>query len=505
MDITRPDAGRHDDETPRRPRGRKLKRWAAFVLLLLVVGLAAGYLTWSQKSERRLDALVAELRRAGEPVEPQDLIQPPIPSEHDAAADLFAAAALLDKQGAALEAFGRIDLGVPLRPDDRATIDALVEGERDALEKVRTARGKRGADWRIVYRSPALTVLLPHLNDVRLLANLSRAAALRERLRGNDAAALDHFRDVLAIGEACDTHPFMVGHLVALGVRAVATQGLGEMAPGMAIGTGRGPAAGAAGGAAPEHVRATIRELLDEQRSAAGFHAALRGERVIQLDTARLLADRKLDLRAVTGGAAGAGGFTPPLPRGMILADAHLMATQVGDLIEAYEKSPDYQAYKRNAPPPVPAPLRQNRLLHVVASVLMPAYDRFVLNQFRSQADRRLTAVALALRLYAADHDGKYPQSLEQLVPAYLPAVPKDPFAAGDQLLSYSVADPAAPVVYSVGENGRDDGASEMTTRRGQAGAKADRWQAIDAVLRMKPEPLTAPMVEDDEPEEETP
>ena len=495
MDIARDDARRPDDEPPlHRPRGRRLK-WAGFILLLLVVGLAAGYFTWSKKSEQRLADLIAGLQRAGEPVKAADLIHRPIPAEDDAAVDLFAAAALLDKQGAALEAYGRMELGRPLGTEERTTIEKLVEGERDVLEKIRGARGKRGADWRVQYQSPMLTVLLPHLNDLRQLANLSRAAAIRERLRRNDAAALEHLRDALAIGEATDTQPLLIGHLVALGVRALATHGLGEMAPDLKVRSPGVADGGQAGAATAEQVRATIAELLDEERSEKALLDGLRGERVMQLDTAKLLADRKLDLNAVAGVTPGQRrGMVPPVPRGMIMTDAVIMATHVGDLMKAYEKSPDFPAFRQNVPP-MPAQLRQNPLLHPVANMLMPALDRFILQQYRSKVDRRLTAVALALRLYAAEHDGRYPQSLEELVPKYLPAVPMDPFASGDKPLGYSAADPAAPLIYSVGENGNDDGASQVTTRRFGGGAKPDRWQTLDAVLRMNPTPLVAPQV----------
>ena len=499
MDVTRPDARRWDDEPAPRPRRRRW-RWAAFFLLLLVVALSAGYLTWSKKAETRLNELMAELRRNGEPAEAKDLVHSPIPVEDDAAADLFAAITLLDKQGDPLEAFGKMELDGPISAKNLATIEKLVESERDVLDKVRGARGKRDADWRIPYQSPLLSTLLPHLNDVRTLANLSRAAAIRERARGNHAAALEHLRDALTIGEACDTHPFMVGHLVAIGVRAVATHTLGEMAPDLAIQAGG--AAPSASAATPEQIRGAIRELLDESRSEAGFRGGMQGERVMQIETARLLADRKLDLNAVSGAGPGRRGFgAPPLPRGMILNDGHLMATQAGDLLKAYDKSPDYQSYKKNAPPALPPAMAKNRYLHIVASILMPAYDRYVLQQFRSRTDRRLVATALALRLYAADNGGKYPRTLDELVPKYLPAVPKDPFAAGDKPLNYSTDDPAAPAVYSVGEDGVDNKASQAPTRTRQG--TPGRWETLDAVLEMKPKRLMKTEAEEKEDKED--
>jgi len=464
---------------------RRRWRWAAFVALLALVALAAGYLTWSKRAEQRLDEYVAELRRQGEPVEVGELNHRPIPSEDDAAIDLFAAAAALDKKGEAFDAYNKMELDGPLSAADRATIVKLVEGERDVLEKIRGARGKNDADWRVHYQSPALSTLLPHLNDQRSLANVSRAASTYERLRGNDAEALEYLRDVLAIADASDAQPVMIGHLVAAGVRAVATHEIGAMAPGLTIRDGKG----ANGAATSDQVRGTIRALLDETRSEAGFRQGLRGERVLQLDTSRMLADRKLDLNTVMGTTSGgrAGFGAPPMPRGMILTDALIMARQTTDLLKAYDASPDYQAFKLNAPP-VPAAVRNNPKLHLLVAILMPAYDRFVIQQYRGKADRRLAAVSLALRLYAADHAGKYPAKLDELVPQYLPAIPKDPFAAGDKPLGYSTSDPSAPVVYSVGENGTDEGGSQtpINPRR----AKPGRWEAADAVLAMKPAPL---------------
>ena len=87
---------------------------------------------------------------------------------------------------------------------------------------------------------------------------------------------------------------------------------------------------------------------------------------------------------------------------------------------------------------------------------------------------RRLAAAALAVRWYAVEHDGRLPASLEELVPRYLPAVPLDPMAKG-RPLGYS-PDPARPMVYSVGENGIDNGGE--TTRRGALGSEdPGPWQ----------------------------
>jgi len=79
-----------------------------------------------------------------------------------------------------------------------------------------------------------------------------------------------------------------------------------------------------------------------------------------------------------------------------------------------------------------------------------------------TQADRRAEALlrslaaTLALRAHRLDHpDGPPPTALDALVPAYLKAVPADPFGTGPLRLKVSGD---AVTVYSVGPDGRDDG-----------------------------------------------
>jgi len=101
---------------------------------------------------------------------------------------------------------------------------------------------------------------------------------------------------------------------------------------------------------------------------------------------------------------------------------------------------------------------------HLLVQIMLPGLDRAVRNHYRVLTARRLAATCLAARLYAADHDGKLPESLEDLVPAYLPAVPLDPFASGGKTLTYinEAGDANDPRVYGVGENGIDNGGVEI-------------------------------------------
>jgi hypothetical protein len=202
------------------------------------------------------------------------------------------------------------------------------------------------------------------------------------------------------------------------------------------------------------------------------------------LDTMKLLAERKLDAASLLSTGGRPSGMNLPVPRGMIYSDAVIIITHDTQVADAFDRSPDYAAYRQNGPP-LPAALQKNPKVHFLAGAMMPSFDRCILQQYRITADRRLAATALALRLYAAEHDGKFPATLDELVPKYLPSVPNDPFAAGGKPLRFSLSDPGAPGIYSVGEDGIDDGGSRapVNPRRNNSG----RWEKRDAVLEMKP------------------
>ncbi|MGO8673214.1 MAG: hypothetical protein ACLQVD_17880 [Capsulimonadaceae bacterium] len=77
-----------------------------------------------------------------------------------------------------------------------------------------------------------------------------------------------------------------------------------------------------------------------------------------------------------------------------------------------------------------------------------------------SETENSLLLVALALRAYNEDNDHTYPDSLDSLVPKYLPRIPEDLFAAGAPL-KYRTDTPRF-LVWSVGPDGVDDNATPI-------------------------------------------
>ncbi len=62
---------------------------------------------------------------------------------------------------------------------------------------------------------------------------------------------------------------------------------------------------------------------------------------------------------------------------------------------------------------------------------------------------------AIALKRYQLKY-GNYPTDLDQLVQAFLPAVPLDPIDG--QSLRYRLKSDGTFLLYSIGEDGKDDG-----------------------------------------------
>ena len=87
---------------------------------------------------------------------------------------------------------------------------------------------------------------------------------------------------------------------------------------------------------------------------------------------------------------------------------------------------------------------------------MLPSLERTVLFHHIGLAQRRMAAIALAIRLYEIDH-ARRPTELAELVPDYLDELPRDPMDPEGAAFHY-LPDVEIPVLYSVGRNGVDDG-----------------------------------------------
>ncbi len=94
-----------------------------------------------------------------------------------------------------------------------------------------------------------------------------------------------------------------------------------------------------------------------------------------------------------------------------------------------------------------------------------PDLSKALFWEARDQAFDRLLLTSMALRAYELDHAGKYPDSLGELVPNYLNAVPLDPFANGIGVPLVYRQKGSGYLLYSVGPDGVDDGGRPLESK----------------------------------------
>jgi hypothetical protein len=69
----------------------------------------------------------------------------------------------------------------------------------------------------------------------------------------------------------------------------------------------------------------------------------------------------------------------------------------------------------------------EQRAAGFIVSNFVPALEPSMYAMARNEWDHRVTSLGFALAAYRADHDANYPDTLEQLVPKYMDAIPDSP------------------------------------------------------------------------------
>ena len=433
--------------------------WAKILMIMASVaaGIAGGTIALAAEPERptaeqaqkALEADLDALHQKGEPARPEDLARPSVNDAENAVLDLRAAEKPLEGSRT-LSAYWDIadSLTTPLSREDAEIVRAMVKEHAATLKLIKSAMAKGKVDWQNKYTTPMIKVLLPGLAQQRALANFLRPAALLAHDEGDDVAALEHVRELLFVARVTGDQPFLVCYLVELGIDALAFDVCRDISPTLQL--TREPAM-------RDQLRRTIAELLDETEVRAHVRRVMQGERVVSVDTALALASGKLTIDDLLGSAQQKANFRrfaikPADLLPIALTDARIMLAEMTKNVDAVSAAdlPTAMAKLKPWPPSVLAEPKQ----HFFMAMMLPSLQKSIERHYTALAQRRVAATALAIRWYAMDHDGQLPKTLQDLIPAYLLAVPTDPMTAGKPLI-YSADD---EVVYSVGVDGQDDG-----------------------------------------------
>lgn len=109
----------------------------------------------------------------------------------------------------------------------------------------------------------------------------------------------------------------------------------------------------------------------------------------------------------------------------------------------------------------------------ILASILLPSLDAAIALVDQAEAIECILPVAAATRRFKREH-GRWPSSLNELVPDHLDAVPIDQLSPELAPLSMAIVD-GDLVIYSVGPNGTDDGGRIDPRGRADVGVRLKR------------------------------
>ncbi len=447
---------RDSNGAPRRGRSSSAWRWTVRVVVVLgvLVGAIAGWYWWQiRAAEDRLAKVVGEIRQRGEPLAWADFAPEPLAPNDNAATYYRRAYAvytrvdpnLLTAGGAegegAEEDVGDIVSELVADPNLRATraeeIREFLARHEEVFELCRRAGRCEGADWGVNFTRPAVYVVLPNLNEIRMLGSLLclRAAASIEA--GRSEEGLRALRDVQSLGRLSRPAPSLIAYVVSSSLDEMCVQTLEQALPRVRYDGNRA--------AVPAAAKGLIADLLADTE----FPRHIMGERSFIHDTLERIRTGRMPIAPLPG-AGGVRRLMLQVAPGLLAEDQAVVLELMGFYVRAAEANslPEARAVLARAP-------RGTDRLGGLAGALMPTFDRAYALHHHTVALRRLAATGIAVRLHRLDHGDKRPGGLAELAPTYIPAVPDDPFAAPPRPVAFA---PDKAVLYSVGSNGKDDG-----------------------------------------------
>ena len=365
-------------------------------------------------------------------------------------------------------AAGRRDLGfvtsnsfAAFTPEDRELFGVSVTKEDIEAFKSQTVEDR----W-------IISTLLPYLQQLRTAAQLLASDARRAALAGDADAAKADVVALLGVSRHCQETPFLVNFLVANAVQSIACVTIQDTFA--------------------DHPQlwsdSQLRDLAHAVSAArVDWRQGFTGETAGFYDTMQRLytddghGDGRLAFRSsmrqnvfelldsITGTAADntASFYANDGFAMLMLPAANVVVASRKEMTETYETFINSARTKVSTPlweQEELAPLDEallsdevgffEKYRYMFVRLLLPAYDMLRNRVASTDGKRDGVLVGMALELYHREQ-GAWPKALAELSPRWLPSVPVDRINGGP--LGYKIV-AGQPLVYSLGNDGRDDG-----------------------------------------------
>jgi len=436
------------DEDKTSPGKRRRLKVSHILLILLLIG-AVSFAIFRIRLKSKLQTRIDAIRAAGYPVTCAELDEwYTIPENVENAAytivDAFSYYKKWDKdKSESLPVLGRAELPPrtePLAEEMKTLITQYVADNNEALELLHAGAAIEYCRYPIDL-SAGLSTLMHHVSEMRNCVRLLKLEAILHAENGDGKSAVRSAISSFGIARSLAKEPVIVSQLLHSGCQNLAVTTIEYCI---------------------NRVKLTDEQLIQlidcvhNAESIYDMSCAFVGERCMGLSFFK--APESMNPDIIDG--------IPVRPIlelykavGMADADAIIYL----DIMDGYIKSARLPLNKRQeAVKAIDARLQSTSQIHILLHAIIPGLAGITTIELRTIAQLRTARVALAIERYRLA-SGRLPDALTDLVPTYLDAVPIDPFDGKD--LRYEKLG-VGFVVYSIGEDLRDDGGTEKPPRR---------------------------------------
>lgn len=454
---------------------RRLGVWGWFVVTVILGGVIVGipvlsFVAWNQAARKRVALIEADIVARGEPVTPADLAREYrarktnddlLPIWNQVVAELYGAKYSQDVQNrfSALPFVGSgSETAIPrfgvTWQEQQLAEEFLAKYEKGVAGLHRLAEGGYAIGFDLQFEN-RFAMLLEHAQALRGLARVLALEATVRAHRGDVDGAVESLHALGTLTRSIRDEPLLVSQLVAAAVDGVAASRTLDVASQLPL--------------SDEQLR-SFQELFRERDYLARVHHGIVGERAFGHS---LFADPSgLDSQAIG------------LPRGALVLvkfrhrDHEFYLENMTTLARATETSwPE----ALQAADELEAKMRGiggfDRFQLMLSALAIPAQRAIMTAGARSDANARMADAALGILRFRL-RQGREPETLAELVPADLEAVPIDPYDG--RPIRYKVVD-GTVILYSVGPDRTDNDGLESTD------------PIHDEVLKFKLRPIRTP------------
>ncbi len=464
---------------------------------------------------------IAKLEAQGEPLELAQVIPAPVPQQQNSASNFLKAVALFAADKSLLEtneisgmkmvapgkattrfqlANAEGDLGINSWQD----VAAAVRQNSGAFELLQQLTIHPDLDFQINYEhgfGDGFNLKNTHLTDAKRMAQRLETETTSDLHEGDTASAVQDLRAMLALVKGLDDQHYIISDLVKIAIAAMSVPVTWEVLQ------------------SPNLTDGQLAELQNDWNSLDFVHAnenAMELERTVGLmDVARWRSSSKELLKLLDSETAaqsmGAKGKITDFDAAKTMVqlfmwrywwsysdellrlkgdEAILEMTRFAKTNHSFQTGMQRQMAVLDTLGLNKAMNQSSGLpdqdIHHMLSQSLPGLSALSRKMMLIEAARQITMTAIALKRYQLKH-GNYPPDLNSLVPEFVAEVPFDP--VDGQPLRYRPKADGTFLLYSIGENGKDDHGSP-SLERGRVSSSL-YWQNYGVLDWVWPQPAT--------------